>query len=200
MLVDLPKLIELTNCSTNATELATIESLDREAAKLKIDGNWRRPINDVISDPFDEPDSEWRWRDLVSRAQNKPFFRARCVKSANGDIQAALLLRVDTNSALVDEEGAIFIDRLATAPWNRSNLTKTPVFRGAGTGLITYAIALSYSLALGGRVNLTAVANAAFYLRLGFQFVRNDQYGDALLEISAEQAHLHLVERGLIDG
>ena len=200
MFIDLPKLIELTHCSSGATEQATIESLDREMAKVKIDGNWWRPLTDATSKLMDEPDSEWRWRDLISRAQNKPFFLARCAKSANGEIQAAVLLRVDAKSALMEGEGAVFIDRLATAPWNRPNLTKNPVFRGAGTGLITYAIALSYSLRLDGRVNLTAVANQSFYLRLGFQSIRYDQYGDAILEISAEQAHAHLVERGLIDG
>ena len=200
MFIDLPKLIELTHCRSGATEQATIESLDREMAKVKIDGNWWRPLTDAVSKLMDEPDSEWRWRDLISRAQNKPFFCARCAKSANGEIQAAVLLRVDAKSVLMEGEGAVFIDRLATAPWNRPNLTKKPVFRGAGTGLITYAIALSYSLRLDGRVNLTAVANQSFYLRLGFQSIRYDQYGDALLEISAEQANAHLVERGLIDG
>ena len=176
------------------------ESLDREIAKVKIDSNWWLSMTELKSDLKDEPDSEWRWRDILSRAQNKPYFSARCAKSANGEIQAAVLSRVDAKSALMQGEGAVFIDRLATAPWNRPNLTKKPVFRGAGTGLITYAIALSYSLRLDGRVNLSAVANQSFYLRLGFQSIRHDQYGDALLEISAEQAHAHLVERGLIDG
>jgi hypothetical protein len=85
---------------------------------------------------------------------------------------------VDAKSALVEGEGAVFIDRLATAPWNRPNLTNSPVFRGGGTGLIIYAIALSYSLAFRGRVNLSAVANDGFYSQLGFQAVQLDQYGD----------------------
>lgn len=200
MFIDLPKFIELKYGSCGLTEQATIESLDREIAKVKIDSNWWRPMTEFISDLKDEPDSEWRWRDLVSRAQNKPFFRARCVKSVNGEIQAALLLRVDAKSVLVEGEGAVFIDRLATAPWNRPNLTKSPVYRGGGTGLIIYAIALSYSLAFQGRVNLSAVANDGFYSQLGFRAVQQDQYGDVLFEIPEERARALLVERGLIDG
>ena len=102
-------------------------------------------------------------------------------------------------TAFVQSERAIFVDRLATVPRNRQGLVKTPVFRGAGNGLLTYAIALSYSLGFSGRVNLIPVANEEFYTQRGFLPTNVAMDEDVVFEIPADQALDFLQDRGLFD-
>ena len=198
--MDLPTKIELVRCATGAKEFGEIETLDRESAKTEIDSIWWRDLDDLLRDPNEEPDRHWEWRVIVSKHQNKPAFRAKCVRALNSTIQAAMLFRVDAMSALDAGQRAVFVDRLATAPHNRHTLVREPVFRGAGSGLILYAIALSYSLGFSGRVNLIAVANQDFYQKMGFETTSVIKGDDVLFEIPASVSMDLLKLRGLIDG
>jgi len=195
----LPTHIELTQCSTGTKELGLIETLNREVAKQEIDAVWWSNLEGVLRDPKDEPDHHWKWRDIVSTYQNKPYFQSKCVRSRDGRVQAAVVFQVDARSALKQGERAVFVDRLATAPRNRAGLVGTPDFRGGGTGLLLYAIALSYSLGFSGRVNLIPVANEHFYRER--DFLRTDAVigDDVVFEISATEALNLLKQRGLID-
>lgn len=197
--MNLPSSVELTRCRSERRERATIESLHREAAKQEIDLAWWNDLKNLLREPDEEPDSHWKWRDIVSAHQNKPYFQAKCLRSANGDIEAAVLLRVDALSALDDGDHAVFVDRLAAAPRNRDKLVKLPVFRGGGSGLLTYAIALSYSLGFSGRVNLFPVANENFYIKKGFVPTSVTDGLDTLHELPASEALSLLRTRGLID-
>lgn len=195
----LPTLVELTFCASGEKEPARIETLDREAAKTHIDIDWWNDLTSTLRDPADEPDRHWKWRVILSAVQNKPFFHAKCVKTINNAIQAAMLFRVDQMSVLSKGMRAVFVDRLATAPRNRENLVETPIFRGGGTGLLVYAIAQSYFLGFEGRVSLFPVANEDFYSKMGF--IPTDELvgDDRLFELPAERALDSLRTRGLID-
>ena len=111
-----------------------------------------------------------------------------------------MIFRVDAESVLDLGQGALFVDRLATAPWNRDALVTTPMFRGAGSGLLTYAIAMSYNLGLSGRVTLFPIANHSFYENRGFIPVETKPDGETLYELPTVAARAILIERGLIDG
>lgn len=198
--MDLPDKVNLTRCDTGVEELALIKTMTREDAKNYIDGQWWEGLGSTLTDPNEEPDRHWRWREILSTYQNKPFFRSKCVWTKDEAIQAAILLRVDALSALDPGERAVFVDRLAAAPKNRHKLMQNPVFRGAGTGLMHHSIALSYSLGYKGRVNLFAVANEEFYTQLGFKPTEYTQNEDVLLELPTTTAMRILKERGLIDG
>lgn len=198
--MDLPTKIELIRCATGEKELGQIEILHRESAKTEIDAVWWRDLDGLLREPNEEPDRHWEWRALVSVHQNKPSFQAKCVRSLDTQIQAAMIFRVDAMSALDVGQRAVFVDRLATAPHNRHNFVKEPVFRGAGTGLIYYAIALSHSLGFSGRVNLFAVANQDFYEKMGFETTSVINGEDVLFEIPASVSVDLLNARGLIDG
>lgn len=198
--MDLPTQIELLRCATGENEIGRIETLHRESAKTDIDAVWWQGLNGLRRDLDDEPDRHWEWRALVSVHQNKPSFQAKCVRSRDRQIQAAMLLRVDAMSALEAGQRAVFVDRLATAPSNRHNLVNEPIFRGAGSGLILYAVALSYSLGFMGRVNLFAVANQDFYEERGFEATSVSVDDDVLFEIPASVSLKWLQTRGLIDG
>jgi hypothetical protein len=198
--MDLPNIVMLTRCDTGGKEPASIETLDRETAKTRIDRDWWENLPPTLQDLEDEPDHHWEWRMIVSRSQNKPYFRSKCVKTDDGNIQAAILFRVDALSAIEAGNRAVFVDRLATAPQNRDKLVNAPVFRGGGTGLLLYAVAQSYFLGFEGRVNLFPVANQDFYTRLGFQPTNVTTGEDVLFELPAASAIGLLAAKGLIDG
>jgi hypothetical protein len=194
-----PDQVRLTQCSTGREELARIVRLTREDAKTLIDGSWWTDLGPTRASLTDQPDRHWDWRQLVSVNQNRPYTQAYCIKTADGAVQGALLLRVDVWSALESGERAVFVDRLATAPRNRDELVTDPAFRGVGTGLLTYAIALSYSLGFSGRVNLFPVANEQFYGDLGFAATAMTSEGETLFELPATNALSILHDRGLLD-
>jgi hypothetical protein len=193
----LPIDANLKECHNAALERAKVVSLDRETAKTKIDGVWWREIAEFIAPPSDELDHHWRWRDLISIQQNQPGVRAACVQTMDAEVQAAILLRITGDSALEENAGAVFIDRLATAPRNRANLVRNPRFRGAGTALINYSIVLSHSLGYAGRVNLYVAGSEAFYRSLGFVPTSVVHEDGTLFELPTAAATQWIVQRGL---
>jgi len=186
-------------CASGEIEIAQIEHLNREVAKNQIDNEWWDEQLDTLSPLDDEPDSHWKWREIISYYQNDPKWVARCVRTGDGAIQGALLLRKMVKSVLEPGKKAVFIDRVATAPWNRDKLAKTPHFRGVGAGFALYSIVLSYSQGFGGRVNLQAVANEDFHAKQGFEPTAIQQDGEIVWEIRADVAQRKLIERGIID-
>ncbi len=195
-----PNRLRLSKCATGQEVLASVEVLSREDAKNFVNAVWWAELGPTLQDPVDEPDRHWDWRQLVSIHQNKPYFRAVCVKTADGAIQAAMLFRVDAKSALDEGERAIHVDRLATAPRNRDWLVSSPAYRRAGGGLLDYATAVSYSLGLSGRVNLYPIAGEEFYVDRGFVPTDATHEDETLFELPATVAMSMLKQRGLIDG
>lgn len=195
----IPDQVRLKRCLTGQEDVARVSTLSREDAKVLVDAAWWSDLEPLIRDVADEPDRHWNWRQLVSVYQNKPYFRAVCVKTADGAVQAAMLFRVNALSAIEAGRGVVFVDRLATAPRNRDKLVKNPMFRGAGGGLLTYAAAVSYSLGFSGRLNLFPIANEQFYLDRGFVRTGVTQDGETLFELPAAVALSLLQSRGLLD-
>lgn len=198
-LMDLPTRMRLEACASGKMEVAQIEYLDREVAKHQIDNKWWDEQLNTLSPLDDEPDSHWKWREIISYHQNDPKFTARCVRTEDGSIQGALLLRKKVKSVLEPGEKAVFIDRVATSPWNRDKVAKMPRFRGVGTGFVLYSIVVSYYQGFGGRVNLQAVASEDFYAKQGFEKTTIQQDGEIVWEIRAKVAQQKLIERGIID-
>lgn len=197
--MDLPTRMRLEACASGEAEIAQIEFLGREDAKDLIDARWWNADLEVHSPLDDEPDSHWKWREIISYYQNDPKWVARCVRTGDGVIQGALLLRKKVKSVLEPGKKAVFVDRVATAPWNRDRVAKKPHFRGVGTGFVLYSIVLSYSQGFGGRVNLQAVASEDFYAKQGFEPTAIQQDGEIVWEIRADVAQRKLIERGIID-
>ena len=197
--MDLPTRIKISRCATGGVEFAAIQTLNREDAKNQIDAVWWNDLDNALSDPNDEPDRKWKWRQLISVYRNKPYFHAVCIKSDDGSIQAAMLYQVNVLSVLEPGKQSVFVERLAVAPRNRDHLAEAPLYRGGGTGLIAYAAAVSYSLGFSGRVNLCPVANCDFYSRRGFVETAAMADGEVLFELPSARALIMLRERGLIN-
>lgn len=81
--------------------------------------------------------------------------------------QGLLWLETQWHRSWVNRDWRIvYVEALASAPWNRSILDDPPFFRGIGTALLLFARRRSYELGYGGRVGLHALPDAeGFYDR-----------------------------------
>lgn len=111
----------------------------------------------------------------------------------NGNVQAAAAIQKKGKDAVDDGvEPHVYIDLLATAPWNVINTDKT--VKGAGTQTIAEAVKLSDKEGYNGRVRLYPIDEAKpFYEKLGFKEVANT-FGD--WELSPTDARLLLSKLG----
>ena len=197
--MDVPTKLALFDCKSGHDSIARIETLTREAAKIGV-APWWNGLENLVGIPDDQPDSEWDWVYLISvTIQNKPLRRAVCVRTGDGMIQGAMLYRLDAKSLFEPGKGAVFVDRIATAPHNREGLVGTPKYRGVGDGLLAYAVAESVYYGHECRVNLFPIANLEFYTQRGFRptpEVTGD--GDILYELPATEGKAILKKRGVL--
>jgi len=62
----------------------------------------------------------------------------------------------------------VYVEALASAPWNRRSLDNPPYLRGVGTALLLFARRRSYNLGYQGRIGLHALPESeSFYDRQG---------------------------------
>lgn len=95
----------------------------------------------------------------------------------------------------------MFVERLATAPWNRPWLRSPGEYVGVGRGLLRLAILHSYQFGLGGRVELTVRPGSReenWYDRQGFALAVGPEDGMNEYELRAVGALPHLTEMGVV--
>ena len=86
---------------------------------------------------------------------------------AGGDTQALMILRTDKVCRLAQQfvQPVVYVDYLATAPWNQSPLMQTPRYRQCGSEMLTAAVEYSRQLGFGGRIGLHSLKNAESFYR-----------------------------------
>jgi GNAT superfamily N-acetyltransferase len=196
--VNLPTTVTLSECCTDSGVTASFVGLHRELAKDGVDNGWWHISGVSTQELEEEVDFHWDWTELISRWQNKPFAKAVAVVTPDGLVQGAMIYLVNGKSVLEEEKRAVVIDRLAVAPRNREWLAEHPRYRGAGTGLLAYAICQSYSLGFEGRVNLFAAGREDFYQDRGF--LRTEVVSDemSLFELPSAVALAALRQKGML--
>lgn len=180
---------------------AELVVLTRELAAKKIDGQWWKIAEKLLSSRKDEGDHHWVWRKLVGEHHNQLAWHFVACQTADGEIQGAAGYRIDYRSILVPEEGSVYVDRIAVAPRNRAWLVKNPLYMGVGVGLLLRAVCHSYILGLGGRVNLVSLPSEQtrqFYERRGFTRLNEDDDGMVEYELSDEAAQRWLEQAGYL--
>lgn len=76
---------------------------------------------------------------------------------------------------------SLYIEYVATAPWNRPTAGEDAIFKGIGPALLRHAVLRSLALGRLGRVTLHSVPKAvAFYERLGLAHGGPDPIADGL--------------------
>lgn len=190
LMIVFPEPTSIRDIEANVERLGSLVRLQRDAASEEIDiGWWNHP--EVTELWHLEDDRDWDWRALISSCQNKPLWHAIAVRCHEGQIQGAILYRANGVSRIESEKGSVFIEYLASAPWNRDWLTDRPRFRGAGECLIFTAVRHSYLLGLGGRVTVAAIDNdrtVRFYKNRGFEAIDLVDGGTIVYELPGLKA------------
>jgi hypothetical protein len=135
----------------------------------------------------------WRWDKKVAAMTGMladQGFSVACDGMTQG------LMRVDLTkpARLPAQTGKplVYVDFLEVAPWNRSDCTTTPKYRGIGTALLIAAVTLSQQEDFKGRIGLHSLPQAdGFYRAQGMTDLGPDaQYASQLryFEFTPEKA------------
>ena len=199
-MLDLPEEVTILNLQRDRRVKAQLVKLTRELAAQQIDGTW---WNDPPSKPLRsmEGDHHWQWRKLVGLNHNNLNWEALAIQSSGGFVEGAITYRIDAKSQLSPGNGAVYVDRLATAPRNRPWLVEHPRFKGVGSILVLAAVRHSYLLGLGGRIWLTSLPTERtreFYSRRGFQVIFEERDGTMHFELPEAEAERWLKHGGYL--
>ena len=143
-------------------------------------------------------DAHWDWGRKMLAAEKDPWLYEMFVIECAFSTQAVMLVakggithlcRHPDNSP---KDQLIYIDFLATAPWNRRKLVADPAYGGCGRIMVETAVALSLEEEMGGRIGLHALVGAeAFYeLKMGMTDLGPDEqyHGLRYFEVSNARA------------
>ena len=115
----------------------------------------------------DAEDAKWDWRRLAEIGSNPLLFGMYAVECASRTQGLMLVRKGGAFSRHPDHERAdlIYIERLASAPWNRPGFSDTPLYKGVGQLLLAAGVNLSLDEELGGRIGLHSLPGAETFYR-----------------------------------
>lgn len=144
-----------------------------------VEGRWR-PIfeqrkieakeNHETTADINAEDAHWEWGKKALAAIRDPLTFEIFVLECAGNTQAIMLARKGGEKCYCrhpdhQREQLVYVDFLATAPWNRPKLVSEPVYKGCGRILISTAISLSIEEELEGRIGLHSLPGAEPFYR-----------------------------------
>jgi hypothetical protein len=160
------------------TERSQIEVLDRRKNKTVpaefIDGVsevevyaaqelWEQPLKEARAQH-----SHWDWRKKYQWLKEAPIAYHIFGVKAEDQMQGLLLVQKVGKVCRIDSQKnkeLIYVDYLATAPWNSPDTCKSPRFGGVGKVLIRAAVMLSLEEEFKGRIGLHSLPQAETFYR-----------------------------------
>lgn len=178
--------------------MASFVALQPSIAATELDQRWwRMPPGSNCGNG--EEDREWNWEELCRDALSNNYWEATGLQTPDGRFQGAIIYSADAKSVLNPKAGAIYVDNLATAPWNRRRVNGNPEFGAVGPELLCQAVHHSHLLGFRGRIILASLPRAiAFYVGKGFVDTGTTIENWPVLELPLEQARNWLEEKGLV--
>ena len=124
-------------------------------------------------------DLDWQWGDVEVEIDGRLFTAQKiAIVTGDGEVQGAAMVTTEpVDSALEPGQGALFLERLFTAPRNRPNLRVDgrPYFLGVGAELLTWAVEMSKLLGYSGRLRLDGSPDAIdWYKKRGLKSLDMD--------------------------
>jgi len=115
-------------------------------------------------------DARWDWGKKALAAIDDPFLYDIFALECGGNTQALLLTCKGGNDCFSrhtehPKAHMLYVEFLATAPWNRPGLVLNPTYRGAGMALMGTAVSLSLEEEMGGRLGLHSLPGAEVFYR-----------------------------------
>jgi hypothetical protein len=121
-------------------------------------------------------DASWNWK------YKKRVYEIRSKTVENWAIefenitQGLIMLDITGRRSLINGENTIlYVNCIATAPWNRVEIENPPILKTVGRSLLKFAQAKSKYLGFSGRIGLHALPQAeAFYRKLNMMEILGD--------------------------
>lgn len=136
------------------------------------------------------PDRHWDWRRKCAVApgsNRKPYAILN-----RGHVEAVMMLLFGRNSRTgTTNPPLVYVDFVATAPWNRAAIQRPERFRGMGKMMLGTAVEVSRTHNLDGRCGLHSLVSAeGFYRRIGMKDFGIDPtyHGMTYFEFDAQSA------------
>lgn len=171
------------------------QGIDLETLK-GIEEDWT-PMFDAAAPENRPEDAHWQWAAKALHALDNPLSYELFEIEADNRTQGMMLalkggLKCFSRHPEHPRAPLVYIDFLATAPWNRPGMVETPTYKGVGQVLFMTAVSLSLEEEAAGRVGLHSLPGAeAFYrTRLNMTDMGKDEAYQNLryFELSATQA------------
>jgi hypothetical protein len=176
-----------------------IERIDAATAK-QAEGSWQtylaaaRLQAAAMSQPGLATEHEhWRWAEKVKATEKMLPYPTLAIE-CGAEIQGLMLLETDGHFAKSPEQAGsplVYVNLLATAPWNLPNVAGSPRYKGVGTILLSAAVTMSVDLGFKGRIGLHSLSRSeTWYDRLGMKCLGPDLTKQSLkyYEMGPEQA------------
>lgn len=111
-------------------------------------------------------DWHWDWRSKA-KARERHLASDSFAIEADGHTQGMMFTTSAAFARIESQKGLdlVFVDYLATAPWNRKGFSKSPRYKGVGRILLIAAVSLSYDLGFKGRIGLHALPQSESWYR-----------------------------------
>jgi hypothetical protein len=133
-----------------------------------IETDWT-PLFDAAAPENRPEDAHWEWAAKALQALQNPLNYELFGIEADARTQGMMLVlkggpKCFSRHPEHPRAPLVYLDFLATAPWNRPSMTAKPVYKGIGRVLFMAAVSLSIEEEFAGRVGLHSLPGAeAFY-------------------------------------
>ncbi len=192
---------DLFNRQTNAYEDASLfEGIDEKNLQ-DFETHWIPLFHEAKPDEITREtilaanmeDAGWEWRKVESDIRDKKLLYEIFALECAGITQGLMLVNKLYSGKHPEHEGEylIYVELVATAPWNRDRLVPSPVYSGVGRTLISTAISLSIDEEFKGRIGLHSLLGAeTFYTNIGMTDLGKDEKKNGLryFEMTEESA------------
>ena len=115
----------------------------------------------------EQSDASWMWDYKLRQSEQETRYEAYALEVESLTHGLLFLETQWRRSHLPQRYPLVYVEALASAPWNRLALEQPPFLRGVGRMLLLFARQRSLALGYGGRVGLHSLPEAeGFYRRL----------------------------------
>lgn len=144
---------------------------------MQVDTIWK----DILI-AAEQADAGWIWDYKLRQSQQQERYEAYALE-VEELAQGLIFLETQWHrSWLPERRPLVYVEAVASAPWNRIDVEQPPWLRGIGQRLLTFARRRSLELGYDGRVGLHSLPNVeGFYHRLSMPDYGPDPERDGLV-------------------
>ncbi|KYC38143.1 hypothetical protein WA1_37995 [Scytonema hofmannii PCC 7110] len=130
-----------------------------------------------------QEDKWWDWEFKLQSIISKQGNREGYAIEYEGETQGLMMIEVEMHgSQIMRGKRLVYVDGIASAPWNRLEIQNPPKLRGVGSTLLMFARSRSLELGYEGRVGLHSLPRAEkFYDNQGMlDLGKDNDYEDLI--------------------